>query len=494
MSTTKRSNSYQLPPLNWELAAAVAQARVNELRLQLEAPIPLPAVADASRQDPLSRGHTQPEARRFALPAPSPSSPEVVVVDGTGAAEAVDTAEDDVLLLLSSGTQPPISSQGQASYAESGIVFSSDTRPRQSPFVVASHADEDMPSGSGSAFTASSQPTDEPASSSSSWNLFRRNDYSYNDHGLGDRVFDQAAQEAESERQVQKLRRELQERSRNEPRLGASMLRLVDRFIAMSRGPIGPSQQLVRALDLCPCYASVALRVHTFKYRPWPVELADLALSLVDAGFFYRGVDDLVTCYSCYGSLRNWQPYSNPWVQHALAFPRCLHVLRVRGRSFPCTEWTVSLSTFLRYSARRASSLTSSHPVLSRYSFCSRIFAVNRVVGPPSIQSTCFVAIDEATPPRLSTRSRCRRVTVAIVIHGRTAAVTALVHDVPRRRRTNLTRRRCLRSRSSSITNHPCLGGVRRIRSLRFSARCTRDCVYPSHRSHRLLRRRQQLT
>lgn len=344
----------------------MAQARVNELRRQLEAPIPLPAIADATRQEP-SRDHSQPEARRFALPAAQPS-PEVVVVDEPGAAEAADTAEDDVLLLLSSRTQPPISSQGQASYAESGIVFSSETRSRPSPFVVASHADEQMPSVSGSTFTASSSQTigssfsasrrasDEPSSSSSSssssWNLFRRNDYSYNDHGLGDRVFDQAAQEAESDRQVQKLRCELLERSRNEPRLGASMLRLVDRFIAMSRGPIGPSQQLVRALDLCPCYASVALRVHTFKYRPWPVALADLALSLVDAGFFYRGVDDLVTCYSCYGSLRNWQPYSNPWVQHALAFPRCLHVLRVRGRSFPCTEWTVSLSTSLRYAAR----------------------------------------------------------------------------------------------------------------------------------------------
>lgn len=190
-----------------------------------------------------------------------------------------------------------------------------------------------------------SQQTEDEAENASAisepWNLFQRHDYSYADQGFGDRTFDPAAQEAEAERQVQKLRAELLERKRQDHRRASSLLRLVDRFLAMARGRATPDGPLLRALDLCPCYASTALRVHTFQFRSWPRHLKDLALSLVDAGFFYRGVDDLVTCYSCYGSLRCWKPYSNPWVQHALAFPRCLHVLRVRGRSFPCTEWTV---------------------------------------------------------------------------------------------------------------------------------------------------------
>lgn len=70
--------------------------------------------------------------------------------------------------------------------------------------------------------------------------------------------------------------------------------------------------------------SNYAARLETF--QTWPPSIAVTASSLASAGFFYEGIGDKVTCYSCGKSLMRWQPTDNPWQEHRRHFPQCAHL------------------------------------------------------------------------------------------------------------------------------------------------------------------------
>ena len=54
----------------------------------------------------------------------------------------------------------------------------------------------------------------------------------------------------------------------------------------------------------------------------------------------FSGIEDSVKCFSCNGTLRNWERDDDPWREHARWFPRCNYVRRVKGEAFIRTVQT----------------------------------------------------------------------------------------------------------------------------------------------------------
>ncbi|KAF6215675.1 hypothetical protein GE061_000006 [Apolygus lucorum] len=78
------------------------------------------------------------------------------------------------------------------------------------------------------------------------------------------------------------------------------------------------------------CYDA---RLSTF--RMWPKVLQHLVPELCSAGFYYKDqMGDIVYCYSCNGSISDWEIYDEPWAEHARLFPKCPHLLNVKGSEF----------------------------------------------------------------------------------------------------------------------------------------------------------------
>jgi hypothetical protein len=48
----------------------------------------------------------------------------------------------------------------------------------------------------------------------------------------------------------------------------------------------------------------------------------------------FSGVGDSVRCYFCGGGLRNWEQGDNPMEEHARWFPKCAHILLVKGQQY----------------------------------------------------------------------------------------------------------------------------------------------------------------
>lgn len=57
--------------------------------------------------------------------------------------------------------------------------------------------------------------------------------------------------------------------------------------------------------------SNYAARLTTF--QNWPPSIPIPGQLMAAAGFFYDGVGDRVTCYSCGKSLKFWKPTDNPW-------------------------------------------------------------------------------------------------------------------------------------------------------------------------------------
>ena len=53
--------------------------------------------------------------------------------------------------------------------------------------------------------------------------------------------------------------------------------------------------------------------------------------ALAQAGFYYLGARDRVTCWYCNGCLQNWELNQVPWYEHAKWFPGCEFLLQQKG-------------------------------------------------------------------------------------------------------------------------------------------------------------------
>ena len=73
-------------------------------------------------------------------------------------------------------------------------------------------------------------------------------------------------------------------------------------------------------------------RLISFEY--WPRSVSQTKEKMAKAGFYYYNLSDCVRCFYCGCRLRNWEPFDDPWEQHALWFPECVFVLVSKGQNF----------------------------------------------------------------------------------------------------------------------------------------------------------------
>ncbi|CAF4479304.1 unnamed protein product, partial [Rotaria sp. Silwood2] len=66
-------------------------------------------------------------------------------------------------------------------------------------------------------------------------------------------------------------------------------------------------------------------------FANWSSEQLPNIDDLVRAGFFYTGINTIVTCFYCNGSLQNWGPNDNPMIEHARWFPHCAYAKQLCG-------------------------------------------------------------------------------------------------------------------------------------------------------------------
>ncbi|KDR09161.1 baculoviral IAP repeat-containing protein 3-like [Zootermopsis nevadensis] len=90
--------------------------------------------------------------------------------------------------------------------------------------------------------------------------------------------------------------------------------------INQSHGPMHPS------------YNTYDSRVRS--YENWPRSLKQKPDKLSDAGFYYTGKGDQTVCFHCGGGLKDWEEMDDPWVEHAVWFPKCVYVVLNKGREF----------------------------------------------------------------------------------------------------------------------------------------------------------------
>ncbi|XP_053392326.1 baculoviral IAP repeat-containing protein 7-A-like isoform X1 [Mercenaria mercenaria] len=81
-----------------------------------------------------------------------------------------------------------------------------------------------------------------------------------------------------------------------------------------------------------PQYAVYAKRMESFD--AWPEYLPVRKADLVEAGLVYTGVGDSVRCFFCGGGLRNWEQDDVPMEEHAKCYPKCPHILLVKGQAY----------------------------------------------------------------------------------------------------------------------------------------------------------------
>ncbi len=66
----------------------------------------------------------------------------------------------------------------------------------------------------------------------------------------------------------------------------------------------------------------------------WPKCLKYIVDELVEAGFFYNGESDHVTCFCCGIAIKDWDSTSDAWSDHAAFSPKCKFLRMTRGQEF----------------------------------------------------------------------------------------------------------------------------------------------------------------
>jgi baculoviral IAP repeat-containing protein 7/8 len=74
----------------------------------------------------------------------------------------------------------------------------------------------------------------------------------------------------------------------------------------------------------------VTRRQETFNTKAW-TQTSPTIEDLAQAGFFYFGTENSVTCFYCNGSLHKWGPNDSPKIEHGRWFPDCLYAKHLCG-------------------------------------------------------------------------------------------------------------------------------------------------------------------
>ena len=92
-------------------------------------------------------------------------------------------------------------------------------------------------------------------------------------------------------------------------------------------------------------YESFIKRLESYSLREWPIGLRQTHNSLAEAGFFYLGISDKVTCYHGSGGLCRWEQEDEPWIEHARNFSNCIYLRMKKKQEFIDHSQIIYLST-----------------------------------------------------------------------------------------------------------------------------------------------------
>ncbi|XP_046994184.1 putative inhibitor of apoptosis [Schistocerca americana] len=81
-----------------------------------------------------------------------------------------------------------------------------------------------------------------------------------------------------------------------------------------------------------PKYRTYDARLPSFE--GWPSVIKQRPDKLTEPAFFYAGDGDETMHFHCGRSLKYWDEMSNPWVEHAVWFSKCLFMLLAKGKVF----------------------------------------------------------------------------------------------------------------------------------------------------------------
>lgn len=81
-----------------------------------------------------------------------------------------------------------------------------------------------------------------------------------------------------------------------------------------------------------PEFAVEAKRIESFE--DWPKTMRQKPQQLSDAGFYYTGKGDRVSCFSCGGGLKDWEENDDPWEQHAMWYGKCEYLKLMKDADF----------------------------------------------------------------------------------------------------------------------------------------------------------------
>lgn len=82
----------------------------------------------------------------------------------------------------------------------------------------------------------------------------------------------------------------------------------------------------------------VGNRVRTYLY--WPSTSSVNVFELARAGFVFTGIDDIVKCFKCQGTLKKWKPGDDPLEGHKEFYPDCPHVVALEEVKKPINTET----------------------------------------------------------------------------------------------------------------------------------------------------------
>ncbi|CAF1389182.1 unnamed protein product [Adineta steineri] len=74
----------------------------------------------------------------------------------------------------------------------------------------------------------------------------------------------------------------------------------------------------------------ISRRLQTFNNPSW-TQSSPTADDLAQAGFFYSGSENTVTCFYCNGSLHKWSAKDSPKIEHCRWFPNCIYARHFCG-------------------------------------------------------------------------------------------------------------------------------------------------------------------
>lgn len=76
------------------------------------------------------------------------------------------------------------------------------------------------------------------------------------------------------------------------------------------------------------------LSYRLISYEDWPRASSQKPSDLAEAGFFYSGIGDCVTCFSCGVGLKDWEVSDVAWEEHVRFNSECCFLKNVKGEEF----------------------------------------------------------------------------------------------------------------------------------------------------------------